>query len=152
MMHQQAGPEGTKPLIAILNATQASIDVLQSIIEHEGFTTIADFIVDFREGRKDLAAFFKAHQPKAVVYDIGPPYIQNWTFFKEHVLALQVLPEQSFILITTNKMVLDLLVGPTTTIELVGKPVDSAEIVQALRKAVHATFPKQIPGQEEPKE
>src|SRR4051812_3614953 len=103
-MQQNTVSEGSKPLIAILDSRQESIDLLQSILENEGFATVSDFIVDFREGHKDIVAFFKAHQPNAVVYDIAPPYIQNWTFFREHVLALQVLPEQSFILITTNKM------------------------------------------------
>src|SRR5437870_4219477 len=105
-MQQNTSLESSRPLIAILNSSQASIDVLQSIFEQEGYATVADFVVDFRQGRKDLAAFFKAHQANAVVYDIAPPYIQNWTFFREHVLALHVLPEQNFILTTTNKEIL----------------------------------------------
>jgi CheY-like chemotaxis protein len=139
-MQESTVSEGSKPLIAILNSTQASIDLLQSILENEGFATVSDFIVDFREGRKDIVAFFKAYQPNAVVYDIALPYIQNWRFFKEHVLAVHVLPEQNFIITTTNKQILELLVGGTNSIELVGKPADAVEIIQAVRKIVRATL------------
>src|SRR5829696_3692413 len=112
-MQQNTVSESGKPLIAILDSTQESIDLLQSILENEGFATVSDFIVDFREGHKDIVAFFRAHQPNVVVYDIAPPYIQNWEFFKEQVLVVHVLPEQNFIITTTNKLILEILVGGT---------------------------------------
>ena len=139
-MQQNTVSESGKPLIAILNSTQESIDLLQSILENEGFATVSDFIVDFREGRKDIVAFFNAHQPNVVVYDIALPYVQNWRFFREHVLAVHALPELNFILTTANKQILEMLVGGTNSIELVGKPVDAVEIIQAVRKIVDATL------------
>ena len=47
------------------------------------------------------------------MYDIAISYEENWAFFREHVLAAGYLPEHHFVLTTTNKRVLEALVGDT---------------------------------------
>lgn len=126
----------TRPLIAILNTSIDTVELLESVFQEEGFATVADYVVEYRQRLKDIGTFLRHHQPKAVVYDIAIPYVANWRFFQEQVLGLQLLPASSFVLTTTNKTVLEVLVGPTGAHELVGKPFDLDEIVQAVRRAI----------------
>jgi hypothetical protein len=72
-----------------------------------------------------------------VVYDIAFPYEENWQFFITQILGANVLPASHFVLTTINKGVLDKLVGPTPTIELVGKPFDIDALVHAVQQRVY---------------
>src|SRR3712207_5554916 len=96
-----------QPMVAIINTTIETIEMLREVLGDEGFATIGAYVVDFKRGNQDLRTFFATYQPKAVVYDIALPYVENWTFFRDHVLALGFLPEQCFVLTTTNRSVLE---------------------------------------------
>jgi DNA-binding NtrC family response regulator len=128
---------GNRSVVAIINTSQETIELLQEILTDEGFAVVTAYVVEFKQGSLDLRAFFQTHQPAAVVYDIALPYVENWAFFREQVLAPRFLPEQHFVITTTNKSVLEVLVGPTHTIELVGRPFDLDAIVEAIRQAVY---------------
>jgi DNA-binding response OmpR family regulator len=125
-----------RPLIAILNSTQEIMELLQTVLEEEGFSTVTAYTADFKRGTLDIQTFFQTHQPQAIVYDIALPYEENWHFFCNHIITTKLLPESHFILTTTNKSVLDMLVGPTPTIEIIGRPFDLEEIVSAIRRVI----------------
>jgi DNA-binding NtrC family response regulator len=135
-MEHQPTSSNASPCVAILNTSQEMIELLQDVVEEEGLTTATAYIVDFRRGQRDLTQFFQDHRPRAVLYDIAIPYVENWRFFQEQVLAPGFLPERCFIITTTNKTVLEALVGPTHAIELIGRPFDLDTIVQAVRRAL----------------
>jgi CheY-like chemotaxis protein len=128
-----------RPVVAIINTSQETIELLQEVLQDEGFTVVTAYVVDFKRGSQDIQAFFQTHQPQAVVYDIALPYVENWAFFREQVLASHFLSENHYVLTTTNKSVLEVLVGPTHTIELVGRPFDLDAIVGAVRQALYGT-------------
>ncbi len=127
-----------RPVIAIVNSSEETAQVLQDLLEDEGFTTVVAYVVDFKFGRQDLSAFITAHQPRAVLYDVALPYVENWNYFCQQILAAGYLPPERFVLTTANKSVLDLLVGPTPTFELIGRPFDLDAILQAVRRAVQS--------------
>jgi CheY-like chemotaxis protein len=124
------------PLVAIINTSIETIELLREILEDEGYAVVADYVVTFKQDRKDLATFFAEHQPQAVIYDVAIPYEANWQFALEHVIPASGLSFRRFIFTTTNKAVLEALVGPTPAIELVGKPFDLEEILGAVQRAV----------------
>jgi CheY-like chemotaxis protein len=129
--------DGTgRPVVAIINTAEETAQLLQELLDDEGFAPVAAYVVDFKLGRQNLKAFFAAHQPQAVIYDIALPYEENWNFFCAHVLGAQFLPPERFVLTTVNKNVLDQLIGPNPSIELVGRPYDLEAILRALKRAL----------------
>ncbi len=125
---------GDRPVVAVINTTLETIAVLQEVLEDEGFTVVSAYILDFKRGKRDLSTFFATHQPQVVVCDIALPYVENWTFFHKAVLAAEFLPEEQFVLTTTNKKVLEELVGATRAIELIGRPFDLDTIIAAVQR------------------
>jgi hypothetical protein len=138
-MHVDYTTRGDRPVVAIINTSQEITELLQEVLADDNFAVVAAYVVDFKRGKLDLGAFFQTYQPEAVVYDIALPYVENWAFFCEQVLAPHFLPEDRFVLTTTNKSVLEVLVGPTRTIELVGRPFDLDAIVAVVGRAVYGT-------------
>jgi CheY-like chemotaxis protein len=130
-------PAAQAPLrVAVLNTSEELIEMLCMAFEDHGYATVGAYIVHFKRGTQDLATFFATHQPDAVVYDIAVPYENNWRYFCDQVLTAGFLPPQKFVLTTTNKAALERLVGPTSAIELVGKPFDLEDIVAAVEQAL----------------
>lgn len=125
-----------RPCIAIINTSQETIQLLQDLMSDEGFATATAYVPEFKRGERDLDEFFQEHQPQVVLYDIALPYVENWSFFNEQVLARNLLPAACFVLTTTNRAALEVLVGPTSTIELIGRPFDLELIVQAVHRVV----------------
>lgn len=120
--------------VAIINTSVETIQLLEELLDEEGFDVVTAYAIDFKHNHLGIADFFQTHRPQAVLYDIAVPYVENWLFFREHVLAECGLAEDHFVLTTTNKHVLEELVGPTRTIELIGRPFDLSAIVAAVRR------------------
>ena len=68
--------------IGILNSTEDVIELLVIVLEDEGYATHAAYIPDFKRGRGDLATWLGELAPTAVLYDIPPPYDENWASYQ----------------------------------------------------------------------
>lgn len=122
-------------IVAIINSNEDIVEAIRLILGDAGFVTVGAHLVDFKKGRQDLVAFLEEHNPSVIVLDIAPPYDENWNFF-QLMKNTQAVKGRQFVLTTTNKKVLEDLVGETVSIELVGKPFDLDEIVKAVQKMV----------------
>lgn len=128
--------QASKPLVAVLNTSLETIEMLVGLLEDEDYRTVTEYITNFKRGSTDITAFFTRFAPDAVIYDIALPYEENWQFFNKQVLGLHLIPDNRFVLTTTNKRVLEQLVGPTPVIEMLGKPFDMDDIRRAVKKAI----------------
>jgi hypothetical protein len=125
------------PVAAIINTTPDTVDLLKDVLDRAGFIVVTTYTHDIRDGRMDIEAFLRTHQPSVIVYDIAPPYDRNWAFL-EHLRAT-VMKGYRFVLTTTNRFRVEALVGRDEKVyEVVGKSDDLDAIVRATKEASRA--------------
>lgn len=129
------GSTGSKPTIAVFNSSEDTVELLRTALEAEGFQTVAGHIPDVKKGELDLIDFVNHHTPAVILYDISPPYDANWRFLRL-VRSSESLKKHQFVLTTTNKPALEQLVGQTEALEIIGKPYDLRQVVDAVRTAL----------------
>src|ERR1041384_5606879 len=84
------------PVVAVINTSPDVVELLRAALEQAGLVTVSAFTYDIRDGRVDLEAFIRQHDPRVVVYDIAPPYDVNWRLF-EHVSTRPVMRRRAFV-------------------------------------------------------
>jgi DNA-binding response OmpR family regulator len=123
------------PVVAVLNSSEDIVGMLREALQEEGFTVVVAHVPDVKAGREDIVAFLHRYNPQVVVYDISPPYQENWTFLRL-IQDTDAARGRAFVLTTTNRRALAEVVGEALTIELLGKPYDLNQLVQAVRRAL----------------
>ena len=125
-------------VVAVLNTSPDVVDLLRLSLERAGIIVVSALTYEIREGTVNLQAFIEQHQPKAIVYDIAPPYDANWQLF-QHTQRMPFMADRYFVLTATHKQQVARYAGAGQRIyEIIGKPFDLDEIVQAVREALKA--------------
>jgi len=120
--------------VAVMNTSKEITDMLTEVLTDAGYTTISTFTYVFKDDQKMFDEYVKVNAPDVIVYDVAPPYRENYFFFEE-LYDHPIVKKIPFILTTTNKKALESFVGNTATIELIGKPFDLQEIIDAIKRA-----------------
>lgn len=123
-------------VVAVINTSPDTVEMLRMTLERAGFVVITGFTFDIRDGRLDIDAFMTKHQPRVVVYDVAPPYDQNWRLL-QHVRSLESMKDRTFVITSTNPKHLEQLAGRDHRIyEIVGRPLDLDAVVTAVKEAL----------------
>jgi DNA-binding response OmpR family regulator len=132
--------------ILVLNTSIEVTTLLTEILQDEGYDSSYAYIPEIKKGLVKLSKLLKSAQPDLIIYDIALPYEENWEFFQQ-MSKSKLLEGCQIILTTTNKHVLDSLVGPTNTLEIVGKPFDLEILLKLVKKKLKTQKSKatQIP-------
>ena len=121
--------------VAVLNSSLDTIDMLKARLHYSGFPSVVGaHVYGFRTGAADIRKFLEQHDPRVLIYDIAIPYEENWRFLQE-LLTTDVMAGRRVVLTTTNRKVLESMVGPTNAFEVHGKPYDIDLIVSAVERA-----------------
>jgi len=131
-------------VVAVMNTSEDTTDLLRVAFEQAGFVVVTVFTTAIRDGRIDLEAFMRQHQPKVVVYDVAIPYEQNWRLF-EHLRGSPAARGVRFVVTTTNVAQVRKASGTQEPLhEIVGKPYDLELLVQAVKRALEES--KRVAG------
>jgi DNA-binding response OmpR family regulator len=136
MMKQAVSPPA-RHVVALFNASDDTVEMVQRMLDASGFDClIGCHFADLKKGTIDFARYLGEHQPQVVIFDISPPYKENWEFFKT-LRRGKAMEGRGLVLTTTNKKRLDETVGrDSQALEIVGKPYDLDQIKVAIHAAL----------------
>ena len=122
--------------IAVLNTTDDVIELLRLVFEQRGYVVVSAHLDAIKRGDVDIESFMRQHRPAVIVYDIPPPYDRHWTFM-DHMRNMPDVQGIPFVVTTTNERRLREIVDTRTAVhEIVGKPYDLDQIVDAVEAAI----------------
>jgi DNA-binding response OmpR family regulator len=126
----------TRQVVALFNASDDTVEMVQRMLDASGFNClIGCHFSDLKKGRVDFTRYLGKHDPDVVIFDISPPYKENWDFF-ETLRNAKEMEGRGLVLTTTNKARLDETVGKDSdAFEVVGKPYDLDQIKVAIHAA-----------------
>jgi CheY-like chemotaxis protein len=122
-------------VIAVLNSNQDVLRLIHDVLQDEGYAVVTDHIHTFKDGDENLVDFLAKHRPALLLYDLAPPYQENWNFLQ----LLRRIPEVSslpMVLTTVNKAALETIVGKTDAFEILGTHDNLAPVVEAINRAL----------------
>jgi two-component SAPR family response regulator len=127
--------------VAIINSNEDTVEMLRIQLETAGMATVGAHVPDIRRGKLDFQEFVRRHRPDVAIWDIAPPYEENWTFFNL-LRTTDVAREVKFVVTTTNRERLLQVCGDCEPIEIVGKPYDLEQVTRAVQDALGRTSRK----------
>jgi hypothetical protein len=122
-------------IIALFNASDDTIDMIQRLLTTSGSdqTLIWCHFADLKKGIVDFGKYMDKHNPEVVIFDLSPPYDENWKFFKT-MRDAKTMRERGAVLTTTNKDRLDEVLGEDArALEVVGRDTDLQQIDAAIK-------------------
>ena len=122
-------------IVALFNASDDTIDMVQELLNKSGGdqTLIWCHFSDLKKGIVDFGKYMEKHNPEVVIFDLSPPYDENWRFFKT-MRDAKTMKGRGLVLTTTNKARLDEVLGEDShALEVVGKTRDLQQIASAIK-------------------
>lgn len=124
--------------VAIINTNPDLVRLLRFNLEAFGFVVFELHIEQIRAGTADVAGFLEQHDPRVIVYDVAPPYQENWNFMA-HLRSSPGFEKRQFVLTSMNVERVHQIVGNDEAVyEIVGLQEDLQAIVRAVKEATRA--------------
>ena len=138
---------GSLGVVVLFNANREAVVPLAKLLESAGFDAVSALIPEVINGRCDAIGIMERHDPAVVVYDIGPPYEENWEIFQ--ICRATSMRDRRFVITSANPAHVQRLAGRDERIyEIVDEPWDLDTIVHAVKEAARAR--RIIPGNGSP--
>lgn len=128
----------TPVTVAIVNTNPDLIRLLRVNLEAAGFIVFVLHVEEIKLGEANIDSFLKQNDPRVIVYDVAPPFDQNYRFL-EHLRRATGFKGRQFVLTTINLRRVQEIVGIDETVyEVVGEPKEIEALVRAVREASRA--------------
>jgi CheY-like chemotaxis protein len=92
-------------VVAVVNSNEDLVNIIRETLEDEGFTVCTGHIAHIKHGQEDFLQFLDQHDPRVVIWDLAPPYSENWTFVQT-LRAVPKVQERTFVFTTVNRAAL----------------------------------------------
>ena len=122
-------------IVALFNASDDTIDMVEKLLTDAGNeqTLIWCHFADLKKGIVDFGKYMDRHNPEVVIFNLSPPYDENWRFFKT-MRDADMMKGRGVVLTTTNKNRLDEVLGEDShALEVVGRVKDLQQIGAAIK-------------------
>src|ERR1700730_15782511 len=129
------GKKTAEGIVALFNASDDTIDMVQGLLTAAGGdqTLIWCHFADLKKGIVNFCKYMDKHNPEVVIFDLSPPYDENWRFFKTMRDATS-MKGRGMVLTTINKARLGEVLGEDSgALEVVGKKEDLQQIADAIK-------------------
>jgi DNA-binding response OmpR family regulator len=137
-MSRSSGDNEGPIVVAVVNTNPDLVHMLQLALEKAGFVVLIIHIEDIRLGATNLDVVLSQHDPRVIVYDVAPPYEQNWRFL-DHIRKATGFRGRQFVLTSVNTKRLREIVGIDESVyEVSGEAKDIAAVVRATKEASKA--------------
>lgn len=123
--------------VAVVNSSEDTVEMLRTLLEREGWDVVTAHVDDIKRGRYDFLQMLEGREPRVVLWDVSPPYDQNWAFLKL-IRSSRAMDNRTVIVTTTNKPALERFVGPTDAIEIFTKPYDIDVLIESITRLIKA--------------
>jgi len=121
-------------IVMILNTNEDVVELLRTSLENAGIHAVAGHIFDLKVGKRDFKALIDQYDPAVILYDVAPPYRDNWGFLQA-LLQSQAAEGRQFVVTTANERLLRQIAGESiSALEISEKPYDLKAIVDAVRR------------------
>jgi CheY-like chemotaxis protein len=114
-------------VVAVINSNDDLVALLREALEDEGVAVVTAHIHEIKSGREDLPRFLEKHDPDVIVYDLAPPYCDNWRLLG---LLREPFGERGLVLTTVNRKALARTVGRVEAHEIEGRRSDLRRVVR----------------------
>jgi len=125
---------GAGRVVAILDSDPDTTEMLQIALESEGFVVASGNLHDFRAHEQDLLAFLERIRPDVILYDLSPPYQENWAFL-QRARELPTFARSALVITTSNERAVRGVVS-LPVVEILGKPYDLDVLMRAVGQAI----------------
>lgn len=134
-MNRPSGSDSGPVTVAIVNTNPDLVKIMRFYLEGVGFVVFEIHIDQIRAATADIDSFLEQHDPRVIVYDVAPPYENNWNFM-EHLRKSTGMRDRKFVLTSMNeRRVRELVNTDDTVYEVVGHEEDMMQVVRAVKEA-----------------
>src|SRR5580692_3228731 len=96
-----------RQVVALFNASDDTVEMVRRMLDVPDFGCLVGcHFSDLKNGVVDFARYIGERKPDVVIFDISPPYQENWAFFTR-LRNSQAMEGLGLVLTTTNKNRLD---------------------------------------------
>src|SRR4051812_30629424 len=71
-----------QPVVGLFNASEETFKMVERMLVATSIQCLVCHFADLQKGQLDFTNYLATHNPAVVIFNISPPYDENWEFFR----------------------------------------------------------------------